>query len=55
MTDIERLRNLIYDLSDALTDEGPDWSDEGLYNLRRRVAEELPEIEWLQLYCKVTQ
>lgn len=46
------LRKLVVDLSDALTDEGPDWSQDGLDNLRRSVANalgmECPE--WLMTY-----
>ncbi len=44
---------LVTDLSDALTDEGPDWSNVGLDNLRRRVANMLPHDrcpEWLAEY-----
>lgn len=48
------LRKLIADLSDTLTDEGPgDWTEDGLYNLRRRVANALPASEcpdWLNRY-----
>ncbi len=38
----EILWRLIADLADALSDEGPDWSQEGLENLRKRVANALP-------------
>ena len=46
------LKTLIADLSDALTDEGPDWSQVGLDNLRKRVANALgPECPtWLEQY-----
>ncbi len=47
------LKVLIADLSDALTDEGPDWSQTGLDNLRKRVANALgPEYlpTWLEQY-----
>lgn len=47
------LRTLIRDLSDALTDEGGDWSTDGLINLRTRVANALPPTEcpdWLKQY-----
>lgn len=50
---LEGYRKLIADLSDALTDEGPDWSSEGLYGLRRRVANALSPAEcpdWLNEY-----
>lgn len=49
----DSLRDLIADLSAALTDEGPDWSFEGIANLRRRVVEALPgdeRIAWLEPY-----
>lgn len=44
---------LIADLSGALTDEGPDWSTDGLHALRRRVANALPKDQcpdWLHEY-----
>jgi hypothetical protein len=44
---------LIAALSDALTDEGPDWSNNGLDSLRRRVANALPPDacpDWLEPY-----
>lgn len=47
------LQKLVYDLSDALTDEGPDWSQTGLGSLRRRVANALPPSMaegWLDQY-----
>lgn len=50
---ISILQILVRDLSDALTDEGPDWSQTGLDNLRRRVALALPGDEcpdWLHQY-----
>lgn len=50
---ISALRTLVVALSDALTDEGPDWSSEGLDNLRRRVANAIPRDEcpdWLREY-----
>jgi len=50
---ITTLRKLVADLSDALTDEGSDWSNDGLDNLRRRVANALPPTEcpdWLADY-----
>lgn len=49
----ETLHKLIYDLSDALTDEGPDWSQDGLDSLRRRVVNALPPSMtegWLDQY-----
>lgn len=40
----ETLQKLIADLAcEALADEGPDWSQEGLDNLRRRVANAVPQ------------
>lgn len=51
-SETEILRGLVYALSDALTDEGPDWSDIGLNNLRCRVARALPDVEWLQPYLR---
>lgn len=39
---IEMLEDLVFDLSAALTDEGPDWSFDSVANLRRRVVEALP-------------
>lgn len=44
---------LIADLSDALADEGPAWSNGGLDDLRRRTANMLPNPmcpDWLRLY-----
>ena len=38
----ELLTKLVVDLSDTLTDEGPNWSNEGLDRLRRRVACAVP-------------
>ena len=49
----ETLWALIADLSGGLTDEGPDWSDDGLDSLRRRVANALPPDrcpDWLAAY-----
>lgn len=50
---INALRTLVVALSYALTDEGPGWSNEGLDNLRRRVANAIPLDEcpdWLREY-----
>lgn len=50
---IDTLHKLIADLSGGLTDEGPDWSNDGLDNLRRRVANALPPDrcpDWLARY-----
>ena len=50
---IPALQKLVADLSDALTDEGPDWSFDGLHNLRCRVANMLPadiRPTWLEEY-----
>lgn len=50
----EALWNLIADLSSALVDEGPGWSNEGVHSLRRRVANALPPAhrpEWLAEYA----
>ena len=50
---ISTLKALVRDLSDALTDEGPDWSQAGLDNLRCRVAAALPGTQcpdWLHEY-----
>lgn len=52
------LIELITRLADSLTDEGASWSNEGLDNLRRRVAkavplEQLPD--WLHEYREVPQ
>ena len=47
----EELKDLIADLSAALTDEGPSWSFEGLAELRRRVREVLPgdeRVAWIE-------
>jgi hypothetical protein len=44
---------LISDLSDALADEGPSWSNGGIDNLRRRTASVLPDPmcpDWLRPY-----
>ena len=44
---------LILDLSDALCDEGPSWSNGGIDDLRRRTAEVLPDPmcpDWLRQY-----
>ena len=52
---IEMLEDLVADLSAALTDEGPDWSFDGVANLRRRVVEALPSdgrVEWLKRYVR---
>lgn len=40
--DIAPLRSLVADLSDALSDEGISWSQDGLHDIRRRVARSLP-------------
>lgn len=48
--EIQLLRKLVSDLSNALTDEGATWSSDGLHRMRRRVACVLPEgecPEWL--------
>jgi hypothetical protein len=50
---VQALKKLVADLSDALTDKGPDWSQDGLDNLRKRVANVLPPAEcpaWLLPY-----
>ena len=50
---IDALRKLIADLSEALTDEGGDWSPVGLDELRHRVGNALPPDEcpdWLWHY-----
>lgn len=50
---LETFWKLIADLSDALTEEGPNWSTEGLDNLRRRTANALPPDkcpDWLARY-----
>lgn len=39
---IECLQKLVADLSGALSDEGDDWSESGLDNMRRRVANAVP-------------
>ena len=48
----EKLRALVTELSNALADEGPQWSDGSLDRLRREVAASLaPAIpEWLLPY-----
>jgi len=46
----DRLLALIADLADCLTDEGPSFSEDGLHEMRRRVANALPPSqcpEWL--------
>ena len=50
---VETLYRLIADLSGALTDEGADWSNDGLHEMRRRVANALPPPQcpdWLHQY-----
>lgn len=50
---IAGLQKLVADLSDALTDEGADWSNDGLDKLRSRVANALPPgvcPDWLDEY-----
>ena len=50
---IVTLYALIADLSPSLTDEGSDWSQEGLDRLRQRVANALPAPycpDWLTRY-----
>lgn len=50
---IATLQTLVADLSDHLTDEGCDWTPEGLDKMRRRVAAALPHRdlpEWLKPY-----
>jgi hypothetical protein len=49
---LTELLSLIFDLSDCLTDEGPDYSVEGLDRMRRRVATALADRcpEWLDHY-----
>jgi hypothetical protein len=50
---IETLQGLIAALSDGLTDEGADWSSDGLHNMRVRVANALPSDQcpdWLHEY-----
>ncbi len=50
---LNAFRQLIVDLSDGLTEEGPDWSEEGVDNLRRRVANAVPKDmlpDWLHRY-----
>ena len=52
---IDLLEDLVADLSAALTDEGPDWSFDGIANLRRRVVEALPNdgrVQWLKPYVQ---
>lgn len=52
-SEVDSLFDLIYRLSDALTDEGPDWSNDGLDKLRCDVARALPKSklpEWLERY-----
>ncbi len=50
---IEGLQQIIIDLSGHLTDEGDDWTHDGLDAMRRRVANALPPTrcpEWLAKY-----
>jgi hypothetical protein len=50
---LDVLWKLIADLSDSLTDEGTDYSPEGLDAIRRRVANALPPStcpDWLRPY-----
>ncbi len=52
---IEQLEDLVIDLAASLTDEGPDWSFEGVASLRRRVASAIPDderIDWLKPYVE---
>ena len=52
-SEADKLFDLIYRLSDALTDEGPAWSHEGCEDLRYDVAAALPKSkvpEWLARY-----
>lgn len=54
--ELRLLRGLVVTLSDALTDEGPDWIGDGLDRVRRRVACLLPAREvpdWLKPYRPV--
>lgn len=49
----EELRKLVCDLSGDLTDEGANYSGDGLHDMRRRVANALPKAEcpeWLLDY-----
>lgn len=49
----DTLLRLIADLSECLTDEGPDVTDEWLSSMRRRVANALPDsigADWLRQY-----
>jgi ribosomal protein S15P/S13E len=51
--DIATLQKLIVDLSDHLTDEGCDWTNDGLDRMRRRVANAVhPDKcpDWLMRY-----
>ena len=51
---ISLLQDLILNLSAGLTDEGSPWSDTGLHELRRRVANALPpdkRPDWLHSYA----
>lgn len=50
---IATLQALVADLSESLTEEGPDWSEDGLHNLRCRVANAVPPDklpDWLNKY-----
>ena len=50
---IRTYQKLVHDLLDALTDEGGDWSVDGLHEMRCRVANALsPDIcpDWLVKY-----
>lgn len=50
---MSELLKLVADLSDHLTDEGADYTPEGLDNMRRRVANALPGErcpDWLRRY-----
>ena len=51
---ITTLQDLIVELSSALTDEGPSWSNTGLHNLRVRSANAIPpdmRPDWLNEYA----
>lgn len=52
---IATLHDLVVRLSDCLTDEGADWTNEGLYRLRADVANTVPDSklpDWLVRYRK---
>ena len=52
-----RVEDLIVELSSALTDEGPSWSNAGFYNLRVRTANALSSTarpDWLNEYADAT-